>query len=180
MGRQLARRRWRHRPHQAARTNHLCVLAERLFIARRSRRGGNFGRRIADASTDIAKGQKASLAIRASTTGCQTSAVPRDLSRPVGADRAQRRRRTEHELSTARQGTPGPPQYDRAPVMNMPAPILTTTAALVFRLNLQWHNHVLRSATHFDASPCRWPMGNRVGSAEHFVNPDRVEMSGFT
>ena len=76
-------------------------------------------------------------------------------------------------------GMSGPPQYDGAPVMNMPAPILTTTAALVFRLNLQWHNHVLRSATHFDTPPCRWPVGNRVGSAEHFVNPDRVEMSGF-
>ena len=65
MGRQLARRRWRHRPHQAARTNHLYVLAERLFIARRSRRGGNFGLRIADASRDVAKGQRARLAIRA-------------------------------------------------------------------------------------------------------------------
>ena len=33
--------------------------------------------------------------------------------------------------------------------MNMPAPILTTTAALVFRLNLQWYNHVLAQCHSF-------------------------------
>ena len=45
-----------------------------------------------------------------------------------------------------------------------------------FRLNLQWHNHVLRSAIHLDAPHVNWPVGNRVGSAERFVNPNRVEM----
>ena len=45
-----------------------------------------------------------------------------------------------------------------------------------FRLNQQWHNHVLQSAIPFDTPHVNWPMGNRVGSGERFVNPNHVEM----
>ena len=44
--------------------------------------------------------------------------------------------------------------------MNMPAPIRNDDARPGFRLNLQWHNHVLRSAVPFDAAHVNWPVGN--------------------
>ena len=67
------------------------------------------------------------------------------------ADRAQQRRRTERELVTGARARQGRGTYGEAQVMNLPAPLQNCDGRLVSRLNLQWHNHVLHSATHFNA-----------------------------
>jgi hypothetical protein len=59
--------------------------------------------------------------------------------------------------------------------MNMPAPILTTTAALA-SVSIYSGTTTFAECHSFRCTPCQLAGGNRVGSAERFVNPNRVEM----
>ena len=78
---------------------------------------------------------------------------PAIFSRPVRADRAQQRRRTERELHAELASCRGRRQYDGAPRSSRCRHhSKIRRPALVFRLNLQWYNHVLPpGTTHFDA-----------------------------